>query len=59
MGIDVERPVGSPVRQGDVVLVVHHRGGRGLDEAIPLLTSAVRIDDVPPVVPPVVVEEVA
>jgi pyrimidine-nucleoside phosphorylase len=58
VGIDVERPVGSPVRQGDVVLVVHHRGGRGLVEAMPLLTSAVRIDDAAPMVPSVVVEEV-
>jgi pyrimidine-nucleoside phosphorylase len=58
VGIHVERPVGSAVRQGDVVLVVRHRGGRGLGEAMPLLTSAVRIDDAAPVVPAVVVEEV-
>ena len=59
VGIHVERPVGSAVRQGDVVLVVRHRGGRGLGEAMPLLTSAVRIDDAAPVVPAVVVEEVS
>jgi pyrimidine-nucleoside phosphorylase len=59
VGIQVERPVGTAVRQGDVVLVVRHRGGRGLGEAMPLLTSAVRIDDAAPAVPAVVVEEVS
>ena len=34
-------PVGSRVATGDPCLVVHHRGGRGLDEAVPLLTSAI------------------
>ena len=59
VGIDVERPVGTPVRRGDVVLLVRHRGGRGLAEAVPLLTGALRIADSPPAVPPVVVEEIS
>jgi pyrimidine-nucleoside phosphorylase len=58
VGIDVERPVGSPVRKGDVILVVRHRAGRGLAEAMPLLTAAVNVGDAAPVVPAVVVEEV-
>ena len=58
VGIDVERPVGSPVRKGDVILVVRHRAGRGLAEAMPLLTASVNVGDAAPVVPAVVVEEV-
>jgi len=58
VGIDVERPVGSPVRKGDVILVVRHRAGRGLAEAMPLLTAAVNVGDAAPVVPAVVVEEI-
>ncbi len=58
VGIEVERPVGSPVRHGDVILVVRHRAGRGLAEAMPLLTASVKIDDVAPAARPVVVEEV-
>ena len=58
VGIDVERPVGSPVRKGDVILVVRHRSGRGLAEAMPLLTAAVNVGDAAPVVPAVVVEEI-
>jgi pyrimidine-nucleoside phosphorylase len=58
VGIDVERTVGTPVRRGDVVLRVRHRDGRGLSEAIPLLTDALRIADSPPAAPPIVVEEI-
>jgi pyrimidine-nucleoside phosphorylase len=58
VGIDVERPVGSPVRKGDVILVVRHRAGRGLVEAMPLLTAAVNVGDAAPAVPAVVVEEI-
>ena len=58
VGIEVERPVGCSVRQGDVVLVVRHRAGRGLGEAMPLLTAAVSVADAAPAVPAVVVEEV-
>ena len=58
VGIEVERPVGSPVRHGDVILVVRHRAGRGLAEAMPLLTASIKVDDVAPAARPVVVEEV-
>jgi thymidine phosphorylase len=58
VGIDVLLEPGVPVRAGDAVLLVHHRGGRGLDEALPLLASAVRITDAPPPVRPLVIERV-
>jgi pyrimidine-nucleoside phosphorylase len=48
VGIDVLLDPGAPVRAGDAVLLVHHRGGRGLDEALPLLSTAIEIADVPP-----------
>ncbi len=59
VGIEVMAPVGAEVRAGDTVLLVHHRGGRGLDEALPLLTGAVHIADEPPARRPIVIERVA
>ena len=58
VGIEVMARVGAPVRGGETVLRVHHRGGRGLDDAAPLLAEAVQIDDAPPVPRPVVVDRV-
>jgi pyrimidine-nucleoside phosphorylase len=58
VGIEVAMPIGAAVRRGDVVLIVRHRGGRGLAEAMPLLSDAVRIEDSPPTPQSVVVEEV-
>jgi pyrimidine-nucleoside phosphorylase len=48
VGIDVRAPVGSEVRAGEPVLVLHHRRGRGLVEALSLVQQAVRIGDRPP-----------
>ena len=42
VGIEVIVEVGGEVRRGDTILRVHHRGGRGLAEALPLLAEAVR-----------------
>jgi pyrimidine-nucleoside phosphorylase len=58
VGIEVTARVGAPVREGERVLRVYHRGGRGLAEAAPLLTEAVQIDDAPPLSRPVVVDRV-
>jgi pyrimidine-nucleoside phosphorylase len=58
VGIEVTARVGAPVRAGERVLRVYHRGGRGLGEAAPLLAEAVQIDDAPPVPRPVVVDRV-
>jgi pyrimidine-nucleoside phosphorylase len=58
VGIEIMAPVGEPVRRGDAVLRVHHRSGRGLADALPLLDRAVQITDTPPMARPVVVERV-
>jgi pyrimidine-nucleoside phosphorylase len=58
VGIEVTAPPGSEVRSGEPVLVVQHRAGRGLTEAVPLLTAAVQIADVPPVPLPIVVADI-
>jgi pyrimidine-nucleoside phosphorylase len=58
VGIEVMIRVGAPVRGGETVLRVHHRGGRGLGDAAPMLAEAVQIDDAPPLMGPVVVDRV-
>ncbi len=58
VGIEIMAHVGEPVRRGDAVLRVHHRSGRGLADALPLLDRAVQITDTPPMARPVVVERV-
>jgi len=47
VGIEVIAPVGAPVRKGEPVLRVHHREGRGLDDALGLLRQAVEIGGAP------------
>ena len=47
VGIEVVARVGTEVRRGDAVLRVHHRAGRGLDEARALLREAIEIGAVP------------
>jgi pyrimidine-nucleoside phosphorylase/thymidine phosphorylase len=58
VGIDVLVPPGERVKAGDPVLMVHHRAGRGLPEAMPLLAAAIQIADQPPPRTSIVVEEV-
>jgi pyrimidine-nucleoside phosphorylase len=58
VGIEVLAPVGSRVTEGDPVFLMHHRDGRGLGEAIPLLTSAIAIAEAAPVAKPLVVAEI-
>jgi pyrimidine-nucleoside phosphorylase len=58
VGIEVLAPVGSEVRADEDVLVVHHRGGRGLDHAMPILLRAIQIGDLAPSVGPLVVDQV-
>ena len=55
VGITVLIPPGSPVRAGDAILEIQHRGGRGLDAALPLLRDAIAISDAPPAVRPLIV----
>ena len=47
VGIEVIAPVGTPIVKGDPVLRVHHRAGRGLDEALGLLREAIEIGAAP------------
>ena len=47
VGITVVTPPGETVRAGDTILLVHHRGGRGLADALPLLSRAIAIGDQP------------
>ena len=58
VGITVLAPLGTAVKAGEAVLLVHHRGGRGLEDALPLLAEAVRIDDSAPESRPLVLETI-
>jgi pyrimidine-nucleoside phosphorylase len=58
VGVEVLAPPGSRVREGEPVLMVHHRGGRGLGDAAPLLAAAVQIDDAAPSLRPLVVDQI-
>ena len=58
VGIEIAAPVGAQVSAGDAVLLVHHRGRRGLDHALPLLTRAIHIADDPPAPRPLVLERI-
>ena len=58
VGIEIIAPVGTLVRQGDAVLVIHHRNGQGLHAALPLVTAAIAIADEAPPSDPLIVETV-
>jgi thymidine phosphorylase len=58
VAIEVVATAGDRVSAGDPILLVRHRGGRGLGEALPLLNGAIEIGDVPPAPQPLVVERV-
>ena len=55
VGVRVLMPPGSAVRRGVAVFEVHHRGGRGLDAALPLLREAIAVSDEPPALRPLIV----
>jgi pyrimidine-nucleoside phosphorylase len=58
VGVEIVARTGTQVRAGDVVLLVRHRGGRGLDAARELLDHAITITDGPPPAPSLIVERV-
>lgn len=58
VGVMVIAPPGTAVEAGDTVLLVQHRGGRGLDEALPRLAAAVQTGDQAPADVPLIVEEI-
>jgi pyrimidine-nucleoside phosphorylase len=59
VGISIVAPPGTEVKNGEPVLVVRHRGGRGLADALPLLREALDIRDERPAARPLVVGSVA
>jgi pyrimidine-nucleoside phosphorylase len=56
VGIEILARVGTEVKAGDPLLLVRHRGGRGLGAAEPLLASSVRIHDAKPPARPLILE---
>jgi len=50
--------VGDQVHEGQPLIELHHRGGRGLDEALTLSTSAIEIGDRPPAARAKILDEV-
>ena len=59
VGIRVVAPRGAVVRQGEAVLLLRHRGGRGLADAVALLAGAVETGDGPLESAPLVVDTIA
>jgi pyrimidine-nucleoside phosphorylase len=58
VGISVEVKVGDEVAAGQLLATIHHRAGRGLDEATSLAERAFQIDEAPVTTKPLVLEEV-
>jgi pyrimidine-nucleoside phosphorylase len=58
VGIELLAPPGTDVRAGDTVFIVHHRGGRGLGDALALLDAAIVVDDARPAPRPLVLERI-
>jgi pyrimidine-nucleoside phosphorylase len=58
VGLTIAAPVGTAVSAGDPVIIVHHRGGRGLPEARRLLESAITISDGLPSRRPLILERI-
>jgi pyrimidine-nucleoside phosphorylase len=54
-GIVVARHPGDPVDAGDPVLRLHYNDARGLEDALRLAAAALRVDDAPPPVRPLIV----
>jgi pyrimidine-nucleoside phosphorylase len=50
--------VGDQVREGQPLIELHHRGGRGLDDALALSREAIVIDDQPPATRAKILDEV-
>ena len=58
VGFTIVAPVGTRVKQGDPVLEIHHRGGRGLADARALLTAAIDVSDAPAATRPLVLDRI-
>jgi thymidine phosphorylase len=58
VGVTVIAPPGTAVKAGETVLLVRHRAGRGLSEALPLLQNAVAIGEAAPPAGALIVETI-
>jgi pyrimidine-nucleoside phosphorylase len=58
VGFLIRAPVGTPVKAGDPIVEIHHRGGRGVAEARELLAAAVEIADNPIAARPLVLDRI-
>jgi pyrimidine-nucleoside phosphorylase len=58
VGIEVLIEPGARVKADDTVLLVRHRSGHGLEEALPLLNDAIEVSDAPPRLRPLILERV-
>jgi pyrimidine-nucleoside phosphorylase len=58
VGLTIAAPVGSAVRSGDDVIVIHHRAGHGLEDARRLLAAAIVIEDEAPAAAPLVIDRI-
>jgi pyrimidine-nucleoside phosphorylase len=58
VGIEIHAPVGSQVSGGEPLLTLHHRGGRGLSDALASIATAIEVADAPPARPDVIVETI-
>jgi pyrimidine-nucleoside phosphorylase len=58
VGFMVLASVGSRVKAGDPLVEIHHRHGRGLDEARQLLRAAIEIGDAPAAARPLVLDRI-
>ena len=56
VGLTVDKKIADRVEAGEPLLTIHHRQGRGLDEAKQLLLSAYTIGDTPPAFSPLIHE---
>jgi pyrimidine-nucleoside phosphorylase len=59
VGIEIHAQPGAALRAGDPVVTLHHRGGRGLDEALALARQAVGVAAAPEAPAALIVEELS
>jgi pyrimidine-nucleoside phosphorylase len=58
VGFTIAAPAGSPVKRGDPIIEIHHRGGRGLADARRLLESAIVVGDTAAPARPLVLDRI-
>ncbi len=58
VGIEVLAPAGTRVTEGEPVLLLHHRGDRGVSDARALSARAIVVSEEPPALRPLVLERI-